>query len=124
MSEQSAFDIERFQRGEPVALPPGVNVAKPKDEWRVRIYWLREKWFIDFIEILNSGPQIVSLHGCEDSIPDDAKVRSIWHDPMRGGWAMLLEHPSFDPVPDGCEARHRGPWPGHVKTTPYREHTS
>lgn len=39
-----------------------------------------------------------------EGLPDDAEIRGVHYDWERGGFAVMLEHPSFQVVPDGCPA--------------------
>lgn len=44
--------------------------------------------------------------------PVDAKIVRVWHQPDLMSFAILLEHESFEPVPDYCEPPSIGWTPG------------
>lgn len=70
------------------------------DMTRVRKYLITRRSLFEMFA--KSRPHSLPVPTSE--LPDGAEVLFIYPDIERNAIALIVEHPSFEPVPDGCEA--------------------
>lgn len=69
-----------------------------REPCRVKLFWFSEMELLRFLRAKQSNEvEVVVAEG----IPDGANVLRVFHEPMSARFGVLIEHSSFDPVPDG-----------------------
>lgn len=73
---------------------------KPK-ELRAKIVWIDERQIVDMLN-WQRGPDFLALPVIQ-SLPEGFTVRAVHHSFRHMAWAVVVEHPSFEPVNPACE---------------------
>lgn len=94
-----------------VVVNPSVDIPN-EDGWypdrtrRVAVLWIDECHLLDacisFFTGRNQPEYELRLRIGHDEFISQLKVGRVSHDPFRRAFGVLLHHPSFAPVPDGC----------------------
>ena len=73
-------------------------------ERREKVVFLNESLLIDVLNWCNApaGTQLFLPTNCD--FPEGTRVERVWSEYSRRCVAALVSHPSFDCVPDGCDA--------------------
>lgn len=86
-------------------LKKAIGMPDSAPERRTRIYTLA---YDQVLRLAKGASHETSTHVAVPvmDLPDGAKVLQVYIDHLYGGFGFVVEHESFDPVPDGVESPH------------------
>lgn len=70
---------------------------------RVRVFWIPERHMIPLLRMHDRLPEYVA-YPVLSPLPDGAEIIHCWLEHRRGAFAFMVQHESFDEVPEGQAA--------------------
>ena len=82
--------------------PFGQSHKGGRDEDRLKVIFIGER---EIVRALWVGQGMLDCFtvGFRPELPTGYEIMRVWYEPHRRGFAFSIWHPSFEPVPKGCE---------------------